>query len=232
MATPRRHRLGMTRTAIVEAAVALTAEYGLDGWSQRQLTTALDTSPSVLFHHVGDRHAVNAAVVEGVLRPITTPGAQVGWEAWFRATWTSIHPLLAGHRGVAHWMLMNGPVFDHMMPILDEAIGLLLEAGFGEEAPLAYATIFNTMTSMMAFTDERADPHTGAMRDHRQMAEAIAAQAGDSPGPGAEALLALLGRYTSPDADLAALNQAYFGYTLDRVIDGLRVRRDQITACS
>lgn len=221
--------MGMTRVAIIETAVMLTARHGLDGWSQRQLTATLDTSPSVVFHHVGDRHAVNAAVVEHVLRPIATPGTGVPWEVWFRETWSSIQLLLAVHRGVARWMLMNGPVFDHMMPILDEAMGLLIEAGFGDEAPLAYATVFNTMSSVMALVDERADP-TAAMRDHRQMAEAITVQAASSPGPGAQALLAPLGRYTDPDSDVPALNQAYFGYTLDRVLDGLRVRLAQITA--
>lgn len=222
-------RLGMTKTTIVEAAVQLTREHGLDGWKQRQLTGHLDTSPSVIFHHVGDRQALNAAVVEQVLRPIETPGPDVPWEDWFRSTLRSIRPRLAEHRGVAHWMLMNGPVFDHMMPVLDEAMTTLLAAGFGDESPLVYAVVFNTMTSLMAFTDERATPNLTGMRDHRQMIAAISAKAGDAPGPGAEALMRLLSQYTDPGVDRARINKEYFDYTLDRVLAGLRLRLDDIT---
>lgn len=225
-----RRRLGMTKEAIVAVAVELTREHGLDGWSQRQLTAALDTSPSVVFHHVGDRGALNAAVVERVLLPIATPGPDVPWDRWFRAAWLSVRPLLAEHRGVAHWMLHNGPIFDHMLPFLDEAMGTLIAAGFGEEAPRAYALIYNTMISWQVVHDERADPRATGLRDAREMAEAISAKAGPEPGPGARALLDLLGRYADPAADLEAMDQDYFEYTLDRVLDGLAVRLAEITA--
>jgi len=228
MVTARR-RLGMTKATIVDAAVRLTREHGLDGWNQRQLTGALDTSPSVIFHHVGDRRALNAAVVERVLTPADTPGFGVDWEDWFRGAMRSIRPRLAEHPGVAHWMLMNGPVFDHLMPVLDEAMTTLLDAGFGDEAPLVYAVVFNTMISLMAFTDERAAPEQTDKRDHRQMVEAISAKAGDAPGPGARALLRLLGQYTDPSADREKINQIYFEYTLDRVLAGLRLRLEELT---
>ncbi|WP_280231615.1 TetR family transcriptional regulator [Nocardia cyriacigeorgica] len=46
----RAYRTGLTAAAITDAAVALTAERGLDGWTMRDLTARLDTSLSVIYH--------------------------------------------------------------------------------------------------------------------------------------------------------------------------------------
>lgn len=222
----RHRRLGMTRERIVDAAVELTREHGLTGWTQRQLTGTLDTSPSVVFHHVGDRDALSAAVVERVLTGVRTQGADTDWQEWFRAAWRELGPRLSAHRGTARWMLMHGPIFEGMLPFLDEAMETLVEAGFGDEAPTVYGLVFNTMTSIFVMTDDRAlaESHSpGAM------ARAIAETAGDEPGRGTSALIGLLDRFDA-DADPALVHQEYVDYALDRLLDGLRLRLEEIAA--
>ncbi|MBF6088258.1 TetR/AcrR family transcriptional regulator [Nocardia cyriacigeorgica] len=77
----RAYRTGLTAAAITDAAVALTAERGLDGWTMRDLTARLDTSLSVIYHHIGDRERVCAAVVDTICADMRLPLDGTDWRA-------------------------------------------------------------------------------------------------------------------------------------------------------
>ncbi|MBF6396549.1 TetR/AcrR family transcriptional regulator [Nocardia cyriacigeorgica] len=77
----RAYRTGLTAAAITDAAVALTAERGLDGWTMRDRTARLDTSLSVIYHHIGDRERVCAAVVDTICADMRLPLDGTDWRA-------------------------------------------------------------------------------------------------------------------------------------------------------
>lgn len=218
----RKNRTGMDAARIVRAALALTRSHGLAGWTLRDLTATLDTSPSVVFYHVGDRAALSSAVVSRLTESFSAASPDLAWQDWVRQTARPLRGQLAAWPGVADWLLVHGPVFPHMMHILDDGIAVLRRDGFGDEAATAYATLYTALIGSIAQSQNRSsalvdgvDPHT-AMRAHLREVPSL--------GPGAASMLELLDPYLQPGPEAERARDEAYCYLLDRLIDGLTAR--------
>ncbi|MFJ3673315.1 TetR/AcrR family transcriptional regulator [Streptomyces sp. NPDC090106] len=155
-ARPRRGtKPKLTPAQVVYAALELTREHGLDGWTVRQLAQELDTWPNTIAHHVGDREAVVHAVVERVVAMMPNPPADLGWQDWFRALLYPSRGIIGRYPGVARRLARDGATVPAALPVMDRGIGLLTAAGFGERAPRAYAVLLNTAVLLVALDDDR-----------------------------------------------------------------------------
>ena len=83
----RRDRLSVDK--IVECALALIDEDGLEAFSMRRLGTALRVDPMAIYHHIENKQAVVALVVDRVLAGVETPDPTAPWdeqiEVWARS---------------------------------------------------------------------------------------------------------------------------------------------------
>lgn len=202
----------LTAAEIVEAGVALTAERGLSGWSLRDLATVLDCWPTAIAHHVGDRGAVEIAVVDAILRRAPLPGPDLAWRPWFRTLLTSLRPVLLAHPGVARWLGVAAPIVPAATAIIEEGVGRLAAAGFGDEAPAAYVTLLNAAVHLIAAEDER----DAAPKLRASIARRLAELRDDPSRPGAAALATVLTDGWERDQ--------IFAYMVDRTLDGVEAR--------
>ena len=70
---------GLTRERLVEAALRLVNEEGLDGLSMRALADKLDVKAASLYWHVRDRSELLELLAEGILQGIRRPRRGGGW---------------------------------------------------------------------------------------------------------------------------------------------------------
>jgi AcrR family transcriptional regulator len=70
---------GLTRERLVEAALALIKEEGLDGLSMRALADRLEVKASSLYWHVRDRRELVELLAESVLESVKEPRFGAGW---------------------------------------------------------------------------------------------------------------------------------------------------------
>src|SRR6187399_1266640 len=115
----------VTPEKIVDAALELTARHGLDSWTLRQLAAAVDAYPAVVYHHVGDREAVVAAVVERVIALLNVPEADQPWRDWYRTMLADFRRVLAGYPGVARRLALYGATSVSAATIVDRGIRTL-----------------------------------------------------------------------------------------------------------
>lgn len=221
----RKYRAGMDAARIVRAATVLTHKHGLDGWSLRQLTSLLNTSPSVVFHHLGDRAALSEAVVSRLSLNFQSADPHLNWSEWVRGTAAPLRTHLAPWPGVADWLLTNGPIFPHMMRILDDGVGVLQRDGFGDESAVAYATLYAATIGAIAQSQLRRTPGPGADPAHHALARRLDA-AGESPG--AVAMRDILAAYTGDPENAEKARSEAYEYLIDRLIDGLRSRLSEV----
>lgn len=206
----------ITAEKIIDAALELTAERGLDGWSIRQIATKLDVWPGVVAHHVGDREAVVMGVTDRVIARIPVPGAEVPWRDWFHSVMYEGRAVLREFPGVARRMVVVGPTVPSALPTIDTGIQVLQKAGFGERAPEVYRYLFNSAFMLVAVEDDRENFPTA----RADMGRAMAAFAKDESRPGlAAAGTQALTRSTAP-ADIAAQEDEFFHFTVERSLDG------------
>jgi AcrR family transcriptional regulator len=141
---PEPARSAITPERVTAVAADLTRRSHLLGWSMRDLTGELQVSPSVVYHHVGGKDMLSRRVVERALDGLSAPDDSLPWTEWFRALLADLYPRLAEYPGAAKWLLMHGPTFPTVMPVIGTGMGVLQRAGFGERAGMAYATLLNT----------------------------------------------------------------------------------------
>lgn len=216
-----RYHVGLTPDAVIDAAVELSQGAGLRGWTLRDLAEVLGVAPSVVYHHVGGRELLRHRVVERVLSTVEFPTVVLPWRDWFRAALFPARPILARYPGTARWLLLHGPAFASMVPVVDSGVASLQDAGFGKQTGSAYAALFNTAMMTIAAADDRLEHEDEAVRDHAALMKGLTEATGASPG------MALLSRdvmtqFTgSPEAAVAA-RDAYYRYVLERLMDGLK----------
>jgi AcrR family transcriptional regulator len=232
-ATGKKYRTGITAGQIVDAAVELTRQRGLYGWSIRELVATIGTSPSVVYHRVGGRDALCRRVVARVLSqieyefPDDDSGAGTSdWREWFRATLFPMRPVLTRYPGVAKWILMHGRVISENVDTFDADMHRLHTAGFGRDSALVFALIMNTAMSAIVMSDERRAHEDDEPRDHA----GIIAELRSTQGRAAEEMIAFIEPLTGDPDQADAARDAYYRTLIDTLLDGLEQRRLRATS--
>ncbi|AXX31398.1 TetR family transcriptional regulator [Actinosynnema pretiosum subsp. pretiosum] len=208
----------VTASAVVDAAARLTVRSGVDGWTVRQLAAELGVGAPVVYHHVGDRDRVVAAVVGRVLASVPVPDRGLPWREWFTALLTDLRRVALHHPGVARRALAVGPVAPESASAVAAGIEVLVAAGFGDEAVGICRYLVDSALALVSVEDDRnADPG----RRVRQ-AEAVI---GSADGEGGLALAGdwLRARGSDPNT-LRAYDAEHFRYCLARSLDGAQAR--------
>lgn len=211
---------GLTPQRIVDVALQLTEEQHLFGWSIRDLARRLDVAPSVIYHHIGGKDLLSRHVVERVLATLSVPPAELEWDAWFRELLYSSRPVIARYPGTAKWLLMHGPTFPVVIPIIDAGIAALQRAGFGKATGFAYAALLNNAMLTISITDERLSHEDDGPRDHAAMMREF--QHAGAGSPGVAALTETVVRPFAEDPDTADQHrEAYYRFVVDTTIAGV-----------
>jgi len=145
--SPRRSpgRPPVPRERIVTTALKIVDEEGADALSLRVLADRLGSSTSTLYRHYANRADLVNEVVDSLFG--APPGAgslqgSLGWEQACRLMATWMFDTLRSHPNVAPLMVTHTPVGPNAMARREDALALLLDAGFAPEiAARCYATL-------------------------------------------------------------------------------------------
>jgi TetR/AcrR family tetracycline transcriptional repressor len=158
-------RQPLTRERILEAAVALVDDHGLDGLSMRKLGTSLGVEAMSLYNYIPNKAALLDGVLERVVSEIEIPEDGSTWDERLRQMTHSFRSTALSHPRVV-------PLFGmrqfNSLPALDlvEAVfELLAEAGFSTvdalsvlRAMSAYALGFTISEAAAIIQGEADDP--------------------------------------------------------------------------
>jgi TetR/AcrR family transcriptional regulator, tetracycline repressor protein len=140
----------LSRTRVVDGALALIDRDGLDAVTMPELAKYLGVGTMSLYRHVDDKNDLINAVAERVLGDVQVPdGEEDDWEhrvvGYLRALRDAAiaHPALA--RILAERGLTVGPVFAQ----LEQAHSILRRAGFSDEG--AVRTFYALFTYVFGF---------------------------------------------------------------------------------
>ena len=138
----------LSRSVILQTALAIVDRDGVDGLSMRRLSNALSRDPVMLYRHVHNKAAVLDGVVEIVLAQLVVDKTDPDWAAQLRtvahnfrqlATHPKVVPLLVT-RPLATPLGQRPP---GMLRPLEDVLALLTSAGFtGQDALHIYRLLF------------------------------------------------------------------------------------------
>jgi TetR/AcrR family transcriptional regulator, tetracycline repressor protein len=96
---PRSKRAALTRAIIVEAAIGLIGEHGLETFSMPTLASSLGVRSPSLYHHFADKDALLAEVARVVATPDAPPelSAQADWTDYLVAQAVALRRTIRAH---------------------------------------------------------------------------------------------------------------------------------------
>jgi TetR/AcrR family tetracycline transcriptional repressor len=165
--------IGLTREAIVEAALSEIDAGGPEAFSMRGVARRLGVNPNVIVWHVGSRDVLLAEVVALMLRDLRPPDRPgQTWQAWLRVLFDRYRAIIRRHPNAA--ALVGAEIVSNARPDLDlvEAIlATLIRAGFPEEKlGDAYSAVHAAMVGFT--TQEFARMPPGDVADWRREMQA------------------------------------------------------------
>lgn len=214
------YHLGLTPEQIVTEALVLTEQSHLVGWSLRDLAQRFGVTVSVITHHVGTKDKLLHRVVETALSELEPPPDNAAWEDWFRAMLHEIRPPLRRYPGTAKWVLLHGPSFPSLLPMIDAGIATLERAGFADMTGLAFAALFNNAVMTIAIADERLIDEGDGTRDHAVMMQQLRETGAGSPGM-TVLDTTLMASFTLDASASGTARDAYYRFIIDTTIAGL-----------
>ena len=155
----------LTRQGIIDAALAILRDEGLDKVTMRRIAVALDTGPASLYVYVNNTGDLHAQILDALLGPLVAAAPASGpWRDRLKALLTSYLRLLGDYPQIARMVMSTQPSGPNYMALAEAVLALLGEGGVSDQAAawgldllLLYPTAIAVEHSAPAPAQQRAD---------------------------------------------------------------------------
>ncbi|MEY9894554.1 AcrR family transcriptional regulator [Catenulispora sp. MAP12-49] len=166
----------LTREGIIDTAVSLMEQEGLQRVTMRRLAQALDTGPASLYVYVANTAELHAAILDRLIGRVDlhdTP-AEAPWRTRLDAVLTSYQQVLYAHPALALSALTARPSGENYIALLEALLALLAEGGVPDlQAAWGVDILLQSATASAAeHSARREDTHAEA--DWAQLRRALA----------------------------------------------------------
>ena len=157
-ASPRSRRdrpakAALSREAIVDAALAIVRDEGIDALSMRRVAQALDTGPASLYVYVVNRDALSELLFDAALATVTTePTDPRRWrEQLHELVSRTVKMMAVDYPGMARLAMAHIPVGDNSLRVVESMLSLLKAGGVSDQAAAYAADLIGSYTTAIAY---------------------------------------------------------------------------------
>ena len=143
----------LSRDAIVDAALAIVREEGIDALTMRHLAQALDTGPASLYVYIANRDELWELLFDAALATVTTePTEPARWREQLHQLASRLVRMMAvEYPGMARLAMTHIPVGDNSLRVAESMLSLLKAGGVGDEAAAYAVDLIGSYTSAIAY---------------------------------------------------------------------------------
>jgi len=152
--TRRARREPLSRERVVETAIRLADEGGIESLSMRKLADQLGVVPMATYYHFANKDDLLDAMVDAMYAEIDLPTEGADWKAAMRRQTSSVRAVLARHRwalGVMESRIQPGPA---NLRYHDTVIGALRHAGFSVAMAIHVFTLLDSYVFGFALQEQ------------------------------------------------------------------------------
>lgn len=137
----------LTQAQVVDGALAIIDEGGMDALSMRALASRLDAFPTSLYWHAGNKAALLALVSQRVLSEMRLADpATVSWSEWIVSMGREARRVFADHPHFAGYFNAHIQASSPSLQLAEQTLTVLAGAGFaGEHLLRAYNVVLGTV---------------------------------------------------------------------------------------
>lgn len=213
--TAKKQRLSAER--VLDGAMGLADEIGIEAFTIRKLAEALDTKPMTIYHHIPNKEAIIDGLVDRVFAEIERPPADLEWQAAMRHRCISARAALMRHPWATPLMESRTNPGPETLGHHEAVLECLISAGLSMELTAHAYALLDSYVYGVALQEANL-PATGGVEMHELVA-AMSAKLEAYPN---------LARFSiehvmQPDYDFTA----EFEFGLDLILDGLTNAADR-----
>lgn len=171
----------LTRDGIIDAAVLLMEQEGLQRVTMRRLAQALDTGPASLYVYVANTAELHAAILDRLLGRVdlsADPGAD--WRERLDAVLASYEQVLFAHPALAQAALTARPAGENYLALVESLLALLNEGGVPDRQAAWGVDILLQRSTASAAEHSARREDSNAERDWIQLRQALATASPDT----------------------------------------------------
>ena len=163
----RRKRKGLDQAQVVNAALALLDEVGLDELTMRRVAERLNVKAASLYRHVHNKEELLALLGDEISAEIPLSRADGNWRHQLtEAAWNARRGLLA-HRDAARVLASTPPAGPRRLRHIEAVLGILRAAGLKDRDAARAAYHLNNLVTEFAADEGRFTAYTAAAGSSR-----------------------------------------------------------------
>lgn len=132
---PPTHR-GLDRETVLDAALGLVDELGLDGLTTRHLAVRLGVRSPSLYWYFKSKEELLQLLAEHIAGEVPIPDPAWPWRARLEALMEGFRRVLVAHRDAALMFVRSTPMAPNFLTIAETAIAALLDGGLADDEAL------------------------------------------------------------------------------------------------
>jgi AcrR family transcriptional regulator len=207
----------LSREAIVEAALLIARDEGIEALSMRRLAQALDTGAASLYVYVANRDELRDLLFDAAIGTVETePTDPARWrEQLHGLAARMVHMMAVEYPGMAGLAMARIPVGDNALRVSESMLSLLKAGGVGDQAAAYAADLISMYVTAIAYEQSLyAALYNDPEHEAREVARIAARFAAISPER-FPTIAALREQLTTGDGE------ERFSLGLDVIINGL-----------
>jgi AcrR family transcriptional regulator len=163
----RRKRQVLDQAQVVNAALALLDEVGLDELTMRRVAERLNVKAASLYRHVHNKEELLALLGDEISAKIPLPRADGNWrDQLTEAAWNARRGLLA-HRDAARVLASTPPAGPRRLRHIEAVLGILRGAGLKDRDAARAAYHLNNLVTEFAADEGRFAAYTATAGSSR-----------------------------------------------------------------
>ena len=172
----------LSREALIDAALAIADEHGLEALSIRRLAKEVGVTPMAIYWHVADKEALLDALGERLFSEVELPPPAPRWDEELSAILAELLRALRQHPAVAPLALTTVLASEAGLVVAERVLHLLAGAGFDDraaaDAGMYLLSSIVTLVSVEPGSASSADleAHEAKMEAKRQGLARVSAQ--------------------------------------------------------
>jgi AcrR family transcriptional regulator len=155
-----RRRVPLSRSRVLQAAVALADQVGIDALSMRKLAQQLAVVPMALYKHVANKEQLLDGMVDVIVGEIDPPIAGPDWKAAIRQRILSARQVLLRHPWASRVIETRAAPTPVVLEYMDSIVGMFRAGGFSVD--LTHHVMHALGSRMWGFTQEVFPASPGA----------------------------------------------------------------------
>jgi len=146
---------GLERSQLVDAALHVLQEVGLDALSTRRVAERLGVKSPALYWHVRDKNELLGLVADAICAHMKLPSRRLSFRRRLADIAWEYRRILLSYRDAPRLFADLAPTGPHRMRLYDDAIGVFLDAGFAPSIAVSMATFYRNYLLGMVTEETR-----------------------------------------------------------------------------